>query len=119
GADKISARGVDAASKDPVWQVDFSELKTPGRYTLEGAGAKSDPFQIGESLYALTLKAGMKHFYLQRCRTPLVEPYATWEGKSYTRQGKCHAHEQIGWDLLDYPKKLRKWKVEAGWHDAG
>src|SRR5262245_24729032 len=33
GADKISARGVDASSKDPVWQVDFSELKTPGRYT--------------------------------------------------------------------------------------
>jgi endoglucanase len=30
-----------------------------------------------------------------------------------------HAHEDVGWDLLDYPEKKRRWQLEAGWHDAG
>jgi endoglucanase len=118
-ADQISARGIDPASQDPVWHVDFSELSTPGTYTLECEGAESDAFVVGEGIYDKALSAGLKSFYFQRTRTPLVKPYAVWEGEAYTRQKASHVHDDVGWDLVDYPEKKRRWKVEGGWHDAG
>ena len=115
----VKDRGLDEASQDKVWQVDFSAFKTPGTYTLECDGAKSDPFKIGDGIYQQALVAGIKSFYFQRTRTALVEPYAVWEGKAYTRAKVSHAHDEVGWDLNDYPAKKHKIKPEAGWHDAG
>ena len=112
-------RGIDPASKDPVWQVDITELKTPGEYFVEVGDSRSETFRIGDDVYANALTAGLKNFYFQRCRTPLEAPHAEWEGDSYLRETACHAHEDIGWDLSDYPEKKRKWAVEGGWHDAG
>ena len=116
---KIKSFGLDPASQDPVWQVDISELKKPGRYKIVADGAESDPFQVGDHLYDQALIAGLKSFYFQRTRTALVEPYAVWEGKAYTRKAPSHVNKDVGWDLLDYPAKKRKWKVEGGWFDAG
>src|SRR6185503_20491504 len=31
---RVEARGLDAASKDQVWQVDISEVRTPGTYKI-------------------------------------------------------------------------------------
>lgn len=115
----VVARGVDAASRDPVWQVDFTRLRAPGRYFIESSGAKSDVFAIGSGLYRETLRAALKHFYFQRCRAKLEAPYATWNGDSFTRAAACHVHADVAWDYADYPEKKRKWPVEAGWHDAG
>lgn len=115
----IVDKGKDAASLDPTWQVDFSALKTPGRYAIEGGGARSDTFAIGSGLYAEALSAGLKHFYFQRCRTKLEAPHAVWKGDAFTRPAPCHVHDDIAWDYTDYPEKKRKWKVDAGWHDAG
>jgi endoglucanase len=112
-------RGKDASSLDPVWQVDFSALEAPGRYFIEGSGQKSDTFSIGTGLYQETLRAGLKHFYFQRCRTKLEAPYAVWKGEAFTRPAECHVHEDVGWDYADYPAKKRKWQMAAGWHDAG
>ena len=115
----IVDKGRDAASLDPVWQVDFSTLKTPGRYVIEGSGAKSEPFAIGAGLFRETLLAGLKHFYFQRCRTKLEQPFATWKGDAFSRPAPCHVHDDVGWDMADYPQKRRKWPTVAGWHDAG
>ena len=106
-------------SKDQVWQVDITDLRKPGTYKIVSDGAESDPFQVGEHLYDLAVTAGLKSFYFQRTRTALPAPYATWEGNSYIRKAASHVHEDVGWDLLDYPEKKRKWKVEGGWFDAG
>lgn len=116
---KVSARGEDPASKDQVWQVDFSALKTPGRYRIVDGEHRSDPFSIGDDVYSRALVAGLKHFYFQRTRTALVEPYATWEGTSFTRKGISHAHDDVGWDLNDYPDKKHRFELQGGWHDAG
>ncbi len=115
----VKDRGLDAASRDPVWQADFSTLDKPGRYTIEVGSSRSDPFLIGKATYAKALAAGMKFFYLQRCRTPLPQPYAEWEGKAYTRSAACHVHADDGWDYTTYPKKEKKWTLVHGWHDAG
>jgi endoglucanase len=118
-AGDIDARGVDAASLDSTWQVDFTRLKLPGRYFIEGLGAKSDAFAIGDGLYREALRAGLKHFYFQRCRTKLEAPFATWKGEAFTRNAPCHVHDDVAWDYTDYPQKKRKWRVLGGWHDAG
>jgi endoglucanase len=76
-------------------------------------------FEIGKNLYRTAVVAGLKSFYFQRCRTALVEPFATWEGKSYLRKGACHDHDEVGWDLVEHPAKKKRWKNEGGWHDAG
>ncbi len=115
----IESRGLDEASKDPVWLVDFTGLRKPGTYTLSGGGATSDPFRIRDDVYDEALLAGLKSFYFQRTRMPLETPYAVWKGDAYTRKRASHVHEDVGWDFADYPKKRRKWKVEGGWHDAG
>jgi endoglucanase len=118
-APDIVARGVDAASLDSVWQVDFTRLRVPGRYFIQSRGAKSDVFAIGGGLYRETVRAALKHFYFQRCRTKLEAPFATWSGDSFSRAAACHVHADVAWDYTDYPEKKRKWPVEAGWHDAG
>lgn len=117
----IAARGIDEASQDPTWQVDFTELRTPGAYTLHVGEHASDPFRVApaEELYAEALVAGVKSFYFQRTRTALTGKPATWKGDAYTRKTASHVHADVGWDLEDYPDKKRKWKVEGGWHDAG
>lgn len=112
------ALGEDAASKDPVWQVDLGELPA-GRYSVGVGEARSDLFEVGPKVYDTALVAAQKHFYFQRTRTALVEPYAVWEGDAYLRETASHVHDDVGWDLLDYPAKKRKWTVEGGWHDAG
>ncbi len=115
----VVSRGRDPASQDPVWQADFTKLDKPGRYTIESGDKKSDAFVIGEHVYKNALIAAQKHFYFQRCRTKLSEPYAVWEGDKYLREGPCHVHDDIGWDMDSYPDKKKKWKLEGGWHDAG
>jgi endoglucanase len=112
-------KGIDAASRDATWQVDFTRLKTPGRYFIEVSGNKSDTFAIGSGLYREALRAALKQFYFQRCRTKLEPPYALWNGDEFSRKAPCHVHDDVGWDYTDYPQKKRKWHVEAGWHDAG
>ncbi len=112
-------KGIDRASRDPVWQADFSALEQPGRYVIQVGAMTSDAFAIGRGLYRGALLASLKQFYLQRCRTELVAPHAVWEGDEYTRSEACHVHDDVAWDYAAYPEKKRKWKVVAGWHDAG
>ncbi len=116
---RVSARGVDAASKDPVWQVDLSDLDQPGWYTVEVGAAVSDRFEIAAQPYDRALLAGLKSFYFQRTRTALAAPYAIWDGDAYTRAAPSHVHDDVGWDLEDHPARKRRWKLDAGWHDAG
>src|SRR5690606_22497602 len=82
---RFEAKGIDAASQDPVWQVDFSAFDTPGRYRLVSGKERSVEFSIGAGVYRRALVAAQKHFYFQRTRTALVAPYAEWEGTSYLR----------------------------------
>ncbi|MEM7160499.1 MAG: glycoside hydrolase family 9 protein [Myxococcota bacterium] len=118
-AAKADDRGMDEASADPVWQVDFTSVQKPGTYRIVDGQIRSDPFTVGDEVYSKALVAGLKHFYFQRTRTALVEPYARWEGTSYIRKGVSHAHDDVGWDLMHYPDKKHRFELVGGWHDAG
>ncbi len=111
--------GLDRASGDRVWQVDFSAVRRPGRYLLACDGGESLPFEVGTDVYQRALLAAQKSFYFQRTRTSLQAPHASWDGRSYLRPRPSHVHEDVGWDLTDYPEKKRRFRLEGGWHDAG
>jgi endoglucanase len=111
----IEDRGIEAASKDRVWQGDFSSLNAAGRYIIAVGEHHSEPFEIGGAPYRGVLAAALKQFFYQRCRTALTEPYA----RSFTRGAPCHVHDEVAWDLADHPERKRRWKVRQGWHDAG
>jgi endoglucanase len=111
--------GVDGASGDRVWQLDFTGLDRPGRYVLRCGDCESAPFEVAPDVYQRALLAAQKSFYFQRTRTSLDAPHAVWEGRAYLRERASHDHEDVGWDLNDYPAKRRRFQLEAGWHDAG
>jgi endoglucanase len=118
-ASRVTPMGVDAASGDTVWRVDFSDLKKPGRYVIRNGSAKSDPFRVGDDVYRNVLALAQKAFYFQRTRTALVKPYAVFEGDEFIRAGISHAHDDVGWLFEDFPDKKRRIALDAGWHDAG
>ena len=127
--------GLDAASGDHCTQVDFSGLTLPGHYTawLDPSGMRemgdikrpdlllSAPFEIKDRPYAQALLASQKMFYYQRTRTALKEPYTLWDADDddYSRATPSHAHDEVGWLLDSYPKKVKRLNLQKGWHDAG
>ena len=131
--------GLDVSSGDRCTQVDFSGLTLPGRYVAvvefpqETSGASCDnfppdprwlrsaPFEIKAQPYAQALVASQKMFYYQRTRTALKEPYTLWDADDddYTRATASHADDNVGWLLDTYPKKVKRLKLQKGWHDAG
>ncbi len=115
----LFAFGEDPASKDRVWQADFTGLTLTGRYQVVAGGAKSDWFEVKWDLYRRVLDLAIKCFFFQRCRTSLREPHASHAGESYTRNSACHDHGGVGWDLKDYPDKKKRIFMRKGWHDAG
>lgn len=138
-ADKhITKWGFDKISQDDVWQVDISEIKKKGTYTIEAAEMKnewykSDTFVIDDywKVHGHAVQTLIKSFYFQRTRTNIVDPYAKWNGHSYIREGVSHTYEDVGWDWQFYPEKKEKWQesadkkwwpgeqIKKGWFDAG
>src|ERR1700759_2912241 len=57
----------DSASGDAVSLADFSSVTASGKYGLVAQGVRSQPFQIGNEVYAHPLMLCMRAFYGQRC----------------------------------------------------
>ncbi len=113
--------GWDEASGDFVWQVDFSELNTPGTYAIKWGNQTSYPFSVGEELYNKLNVLLCKMLYFQRCGMALEESYA---GK-FARE-TCHLTPSVLW--AEYEKcmsgemkeaDMQRFDIRGGWHDAG
>ena len=96
--------------------VDFSEVKTPGSYTLV-AGKYAQPVVIADRALEGLAKGAMKAFYYQRTATDIDEQYA---GK-WTRPA---AHPDT--EVLIHGSAASKSRPEGtvisspgGWYDAG
>jgi len=96
--------------------IDFSEVKTPGHYTLV-AGKQVQDVYIKDRAYEDLAIAAMKSFYLQRVGVPILEQYA---GK-YARPA---AHPDT--NVLIHPSAASETRPAGtvisspgGWYDAG
>jgi hypothetical protein len=81
--------------------LDFSEMETPGDYTLHVGELASEPFRIGPDIWERTIGKAINFFYAERCgfAVPGVHDvcHQDWQAK----------HER------------RTITINGGWHDAG
>lgn len=105
---RLTPVAVDPASGDLVGMADFSALQTPGTYHLWAEGAFSEPFVIGEDVYAAALRLAMRAYYGQRC------------GCKVDLGGGYH-HHACHLDGAFHATSGRAGAVPShgGWHDAG
>lgn len=100
----------DPLCRESLYKLDFSGLKTPGKYKLVHPFAgESYSFVVGEDIYEQAHSAMLKALYFQRCGCSLEEKYAG----VYTH-GACHMDKVKVWS--DKSKEL---ECSGGWHDAG
>ena len=101
-------------SGQSVQLVDFTELKTPGTYTIKvnGQEVRKD-LKIADNAYGDVSKALLKWFYYQRASMALEEQYAgKWKRSAgHPDMGVAfHSSATGGSGTLNSPK---------GWYDAG
>ena len=101
------------ASGQNVQLVDFSELKTPGTYSIKVGGQvlRSD-LKIVENTYEEVAKASLKWYYYQRASMALEEQYAgQWKRSAGHTKASVQLHSSTGASGTINSTK--------GWYDAG
>ena len=96
-----------------VQLVDFSELKTPGTYSIKVGGQvlRSD-LKISEKPFEDVAKASLKWYYYQRASMALEEQYAgQWKRAAGHTNGTAKLHSSTGTSGMINSTK--------GWYDAG
>lgn len=93
--------GLQAMAGETVAVLDFSELQTPGRYTLHCGEAQTRPFTIGDELWGASVWKALNFVFCERCGTPVAGMH-----------GSCHG------DILAEHNGV-KLAYCGGWHDAG
>ncbi|MCM1568029.1 MAG: glycoside hydrolase family 9 protein [Roseburia sp.] len=101
--------GPDKDSGDEVYVADFSELRQPGKYSIQAGGETSAVFEISPEAYDKLFKDLMKAYYYLRCGCGLEERYA---GRFV--HDKCHIRNAVLWE-----ERSTVLEVNGGWHDAG
>lgn len=107
----------DELSGDAGWHLDFTELKTAGKYYIidPSSGEKSPVFSISDNPYLEVLKSAFKMYYYNRSSFKKETPYADerWTDEiSFEQDEKCrYIYDQ---DNIALEKDLR-----GGWFDAG
>ena len=100
----------DPLCGETLYPLDFGSVREKGKYYLEnGAGERSDTFEIGKDVLAGVHNAMIKALYYQRCGCALEEKYAG----PYTHAA-CHMeNSQV------YGEEGHSFEARGGWHDAG
>ena len=114
---QVALRGaVQGPTADPfagaqVWQGRFSELNTPGKYTVRLAdGTVSWPFSIGHAVYRDAVRAAVQGLYASRCGYAVRDPAVA--------HPRCHAADGK-FILLDGRKIPDARDVSGAWHNGG
>ena len=84
-------------------ELDFSALRTPGRYVVEMAGVKSDTFTVANDVYRKVLSYPLQYLLEQRC------------GSNPAFGKPCHQHDGI---VVDGPHNGKRIDAVGGYHDA-
>lgn len=114
----------DPWSGNDVYQADFSALTTPGVYRLKVPGlGRSDPFEIGSTVYAPVARKVLRVFYHSRNGMPITSP---WADPTHQRAGgipdKLNGvfHSSVADSPLGNGEKAGQFRaIRRGWFDAG
>ncbi|WP_373312539.1 glycoside hydrolase family 9 protein [Streptomyces candidus] len=112
--------GTDAASRQNTHVFDFSAVTAPGEdYTVTVAGEKSEPFAIGDDLYASLRTDALAYFYHNRSG---IEIDADIVGEKYARPaGHVNVSPNQGDNDVPCQPGVCDYRLDAagGWYDAG
>ena len=89
-----------------VYQLDFSELTTPGEYYLRHSSGISQPFVIHSNVYRNSLNTLALGMYHQRRGEALVKPYTRFTHKA-TIEDQTYIYDSH--DLDPFLTSLRGW----------
>ena len=99
-------------SGQSVQLVDFSDLKTPGTYSIKvGGQVVRNDLKIADKPFEDVTKASLKWYYYQRASMALDETYAgQWKRAAGHTNETAQLHKSAGSGTLQSSK---------GWYDAG
>lgn len=81
--------------------LDFSEVRTPGRYIILAGDRRTRPFRIAQDVWAGTILPALNFFFGERCGFPVPGSH-----------GVCH----LDWTATHGDSSI---VMNGGWHDAG
>ena len=111
-------------SGENVWEMDFTELRKPGRYyvAVPGVGRSFD-FKVAADAYAAPFKVAATGLVAQRCGIELEPSWFPWARVSCHDKGLVPTTAKHGTSLRDLPNMAEsgaeKLKAKGGHHDAG
>jgi hypothetical protein len=110
----------DDSSGDKVWWFDFSDVTTPGTYTVRDndKSVRSVEFDIDDDVYRSVLKHAVRMYYYQRVG---IAKTATYAGADWTDSaclmGSGQDSQAHAWLAKTDEKQVRD--LHGGWFDAG
>jgi hypothetical protein len=110
----------DATSGDKAWWFDFSDITTPGTYTIVDSekNVRSVEFEIADDVYRSVLKHAVRMFFYQRAGFAKTTAYAgaDWSDGACLL-GKGQDSEAHAWTAKTDESLVRD--LRGGWFDAG
>jgi len=82
-------------------EMDFSEVRTPGRYVIQAGGTRTRPFVIEDNVWSGTIWKAINFFFGERCGFAVPGSHDV-----------CHRD----WQATQGGRKI---VMNGGWHDAG
>lgn len=110
----------DTSSGDKAWWFDFSDVTTPGTYTVvdNDKNVRSVEFEIDDNVYRSVLKHAVRMYYYQRAGIAKTAAYA---GADWTDTaclvGPGQDSEAHAWLAKTDASQVRD--LHGGWFDAG
>lgn len=112
------------------YQLDFSDVKTPGIYQVKYAGNTTEPFRISTTIYDRNVWQPTVEYFLpvQMCHMRVNEGYRVWHGLCHMDDALMAPVDTNHFDgYLQGHSTLTKFKPleqvpglnRGGWHDAG
>jgi len=109
---------------------DFSNVEEPGVYVVDYRGVESQPFRIGDDVYARHAWQPTLEYYLpvQMCHMRVNEKYRVWHGNDHVDDALMAPVDHNHFDgYVQGPSTLTKFAPlqpvpglnSGGWHDAG
>jgi len=112
------------------YQLDFSDIKSPGMYVVKYGDYTTEPFQISKDVFKRNVWQPTLEYFLpvQMCHMRVNDRYKVWHGLCHMDDARMAPTNYNHFDgYIQGPETLTKYKSGehvpginiGGWHDAG